>query len=80
MPKGYKQTKNHEKTLSNSLSLVWALFEEIRLALNVYDSGDFPVKDPWKFILHYSMEVRRLRMDMFLVGKIYWTINILQNT
>ena len=38
--------KNHEKTLSNSLSLVWALFEEIRLALNVYDSGDFPVKDP----------------------------------
>ena len=47
MPKGYKQKrKNHEKTLSNSLSLVWALFEEIRLALNVYDSGDFPVKDP----------------------------------
>ncbi len=40
--------KNHEKTLSNSLSLVWALFEEIRLALNVYDSGDFPVKDPLK--------------------------------
>jgi hypothetical protein len=40
-----KQTKerNHEKTLSNSLSLVWALFEEILLALNVYNSGDFPV-------------------------------------
>jgi hypothetical protein len=38
--------KNHEKTLSNSLSLVWALFEEICMALNVDNSGDFPVKDP----------------------------------
>ncbi len=49
------QTKerNHEKTVSNSLSLVWALFEEICLALTVSDSDDSPVKDPME--LHHTL-------------------------
>ncbi len=44
--------KMHKQTVSNTMSLVWALFEEIRLAFTAF-SDDSPVKD--QMSLHHTL-------------------------